>query len=161
MIFIFPRDSLWICFDGSQHSHGYGPSPKCEGALEVRRIMSKFSLGGRGRGIHLGWVMLFDGNSWEQKLEFLCPRANIDLHPCFYLDEFSHSFQPEKYRFNQRFLGVKSHQNEKKEKEGYFVPFISIFSEKLTKILKKINRHIWTLILVWLVFGQVLNSFAI
>ncbi len=110
MIFIFPRDNLGICFYGPQHSHGDDPSPKCEGALEVRAIMSKFNLGGRERGIRPGGVMLFEGNSWERKLEFPCPRANIHFHPCFYLDEFSHSFQPEKYGFNQRFLGVKFHQ---------------------------------------------------
>jgi hypothetical protein len=82
--------------------------------------------------------MLFEGNSWEQKLEFPCPRANIHLHPCFYLDEFSHSFQPEKYRFNQHFLGVKFHQNEKKDE--YFVPFIPIcFTEKNYQISKKIK----------------------
>jgi hypothetical protein len=121
MIFIFPRDSLWICFDGSQHSHGHDPSPKCEGALEVQRIMSKFSLGGRGRGrgICLGWVMLFEGNSWEQKLEFPCPRANIHLHPCFYLDEFSHSFQPEKY-------GCEI-SSKMKKKRGMFCTIYSYF----------------------------------
>jgi hypothetical protein len=77
--------------------------------------------------------MLFEGNSWEQKLEFPCPRANIRLNPCFYLDEFSHSFQPEKYGFNQSFLGVKFHKNEKKKREEYFAPFIPIFSENHTK----------------------------
>ncbi len=97
--------------------------------------------------------MLFEGNSWEQKLEFPCPRANIHLDPCFYLDEFSHSFQPEKYGFNQSFLGVKFHQNEKK-KERNILHHLFLFFLKIIPNFNKIIKspHLdsdFSLVAIW------------